>query len=287
MMHATTWFERLAAPRASRATTRWPRSTSSGPDAATVLHAARRRGDASSRTASWPRRWPSWTPLAGDDHAACSSTRPADAARGDRTRTRRAPDHSEAFRWLHERVHRGPAPGPGGDMVMSLAAPSVDEAAVRAALAEVADPEIPSSRSSISGWSSVVDVGRTLDPRRAAADVRRLPGPRRHPATRSSSASSSFGRPVDVEFAFRVPWTSDRITPAGRERLRDAGFAPPGLAPLADGAAHPARRAGTVPDVRLESDGDGERLRTQPVPGDPLLHRVSPAVRSDQGRLTP
>jgi ring-1,2-phenylacetyl-CoA epoxidase subunit PaaD len=37
-----------------------------------------------------------------------------------------------------------------------------------------------------------------------------------------------FGQLVSVDFAFRVPWTSDRITGTGRERLRRAGFAPPG-----------------------------------------------------------
>ena len=38
-------------------------------------------------------------------------------------------------------------------------------------------------------------------------------------------------RLVEVEISFDPPWTSDRITPAGRERLRRSGFAPP--APVA------------------------------------------------------
>jgi ring-1,2-phenylacetyl-CoA epoxidase subunit PaaD len=38
---------------------------------------------------------------------------------------------------------------------------------------------------------------------------------------------SGFGRPVHVEMTFRVPWTSDRITGDGREKLRRSGFAPP------------------------------------------------------------
>ena len=37
----------------------------------------------------------------------------------------------------------------------------------------------------------------------------------------------SFGRPVEVSVSFEVPWTSDRISPEGRERLRRSGFAPP------------------------------------------------------------
>jgi ring-1,2-phenylacetyl-CoA epoxidase subunit PaaD len=36
-----------------------------------------------------------------------------------------------------------------------------------------------------------------------------------------------FGRPLDVRFDYRVPWTSDRITPEGRDKLRASGFAPP------------------------------------------------------------
>ncbi len=32
---------------------------------------------------------------------------------------------------------------------------------------------------------------------------------------------------VVVELSFAHPWTSDRITPAGREALRSSGFAPP------------------------------------------------------------
>lgn len=32
---------------------------------------------------------------------------------------------------------------------------------------------------------------------------------------------------VEVDLAFDPPWTSERITPAGREKLRRSGFAPP------------------------------------------------------------
>ena len=34
-----------------------------------------------------------------------------------------------------------------------------------------------------------------------------------------------------VRLSFDAPWTSDRITPEGRERLRLSGFAPPHIAP--------------------------------------------------------
>jgi ring-1,2-phenylacetyl-CoA epoxidase subunit PaaD len=38
---------------------------------------------------------------------------------------------------------------------------------------------------------------------------------------------SELGPPVRVESSFEIPWTSDRITPAGRRALRAAGIAPP------------------------------------------------------------
>jgi len=36
---------------------------------------------------------------------------------------------------------------------------------------------------------------------------------------------------VEVEVSYTPPWTSERITPAGRERLRLSGFAPPHTSP--------------------------------------------------------
>jgi ring-1,2-phenylacetyl-CoA epoxidase subunit PaaD len=40
---------------------------------------------------------------------------------------------------------------------------------------------------------------------------------------------------VEVVLSYDPPWTSDRISPAGREALRRSGFAPP--APMPDGPA--------------------------------------------------
>jgi ring-1,2-phenylacetyl-CoA epoxidase subunit PaaD len=34
---------------------------------------------------------------------------------------------------------------------------------------------------------------------------------------------------VEVDLSFAEPWTSDRISPGGREKLRASGFAPPVL----------------------------------------------------------
>lgn len=107
------------------------------------------------------------------------------------------------------------------------AAPMVDEAVVRAALAEVPDPEIP--------VVSVVDLGMVEDIEVDAASIRveLLPTFVGCPALDVIRGAVEerlrvFGRPVDVRFDYRVPWTSDRITQEGRRKLNDSGFAPPG-----------------------------------------------------------
>jgi ring-1,2-phenylacetyl-CoA epoxidase subunit PaaD len=105
-------------------------------------------------------------------------------------------------------------------------APAVDEATVRAALTEVADPEMP--------IVSIVDLGMVerVDVRPDGIDIELLPTFVGCPALdviRSAVADrlSVFDRPVSVEFGFRLPWTSDRITATGREKLARSGFAPP------------------------------------------------------------
>lgn len=105
----------------------------------------------------------------------------------------------------------------------------VDEAAVRTALGEVPDPEIP--------VVSVVDLGmvEAVDVSERGIRVQLLPTFVGCPAVdliRDAVAArlQSFGRPVEVDVSFRVPWTSDRITRAGREKLRRSGFAPPAAA---------------------------------------------------------
>jgi len=112
------------------------------------------------------------------------------------------------------------APAPG-------AATAVDEAAVRAVLAEVPDPEIP--------VVSIVDLGmvETVEVGHDAIRIELLPTFVGCPAldairTAVEERLAGFGRQTDVSFGYRVPWTSDRITAAGRDRLRRSGFAPPG-----------------------------------------------------------
>jgi ring-1,2-phenylacetyl-CoA epoxidase subunit PaaD len=106
---------------------------------------------------------------------------------------------------------------------------TVSEAEVWEALAEVPDPEIP--------VVSVVDLGLVhtvgLDERRLRVEL--LPTFVGCPALeliRASVAERLAGMApvVEVEMTFAEPWTSDRITPEGRRKLRDSGFAPPGPA---------------------------------------------------------
>jgi ring-1,2-phenylacetyl-CoA epoxidase subunit PaaD len=106
-------------------------------------------------------------------------------------------------------------------------AASLSEAAVRAVLGRVVDPEIPTV--------SIVDLGLVhevaVDP--GAIYVRLLPTFVACPALEVirgevERALAPFGRPIVVDFTFEVPWTTDRLTDAGRSGLRAAGIAPPG-----------------------------------------------------------
>jgi len=102
----------------------------------------------------------------------------------------------------------------------------VDAAAVMAALEEVADPEIPTVSIVELGMIQAIDV----EPERVRVEL--LPTFVGCPALeiiRGAVAERlrAFGRPVQVETSFATPWTSDRISPEGREKLRRSGFAPP------------------------------------------------------------
>ena len=109
-------------------------------------------------------------------------------------------------------------------MVMAAAAPTA--AAVREALADVADPEIPAI--------SIVDLGMVgrADVDAAGIHVSLLPTFVGCPAIEMIQGAvrerlAPFDLPVEVEVSFATPWTSDRISPAGRARLKESGFAPP------------------------------------------------------------
>ncbi len=100
-------------------------------------------------------------------------------------------------------------------------------AKVREVLATVHDPEIPAV--------SIVDLGmveRTEFTPEGRIEVELLPTFVGCPALDVIQASVEealvpLGRETSVEFTWRVPWTSDRITETGRRRLAAVGFAPP------------------------------------------------------------
>jgi ring-1,2-phenylacetyl-CoA epoxidase subunit PaaD len=94
------------------------------------------------------------------------------------------------------------------------------------ALAEIPDPEIP--------VISIVDLGVVRD---IAVDGERVhieftPTFLGCPALevmRDSMADAvrAIGAEPDVEVVLDDSWSTDRITPAGRRKLRESGFAPP------------------------------------------------------------
>jgi ring-1,2-phenylacetyl-CoA epoxidase subunit PaaD len=103
------------------------------------------------------------------------------------------------------------------------------ELAVWEALAAVRDPEIPPI--SITDLGIVERVLVTDD----AVEVELLPTFVGCPAldvirdeAEGAVRRAVAGRTVAVRFVFKPPWTSDRITPAGREALRAYGLTPPG-----------------------------------------------------------
>jgi len=115
-----------------------------------------------------------------------------------------------------------------------VTAAPIDEPAVRAALAEVMDPEIP--------VLSVVDLGivEAVEITPDSIRVTILPTFVGCPAlelirTAIADRLGAFGRPVAVDVSFAVPWTSDRISATGRRALHDSGFAPPSPAGTGSG----------------------------------------------------
>ena len=107
------------------------------------------------------------------------------------------------------------------------------EAAVWDALAEIPDPEIP--------VISLVDLGVVKD---VAIDGDRVrieftPTFMGCPAldamrTQMEEAVTALGGEPQIDVLLDDSWSTDKITPAGREKLREAGFAPP--APRSAGA---------------------------------------------------
>jgi ring-1,2-phenylacetyl-CoA epoxidase subunit PaaD len=124
----------------------------------------------------------------------------------------------------------------------------VTEPDVWEALAEVEDPEIPTV--------SVVDLGivRRVEVGEDRLRVELLPTFVGCPATeliRRAVAErlAPLAPVVEVEATFAEPWTSDRITPEGRRKLLESGFAPPAAAGAPGAHAGPAGPAGGGPPL--------------------------------------
>ena len=119
-------------------------------------------------------------------------------------------------------------------MVTSTAARSA--ARVWAELAQIPDPEIPAI--------SVVDLGviGSVEVHRDRVRIELLPTFVGCPAIGVMEQqigerirALGVARDVEVAVTYDPPWTSDRISAAGREALRRSGFAPP--APMPSGPA--------------------------------------------------
>lgn len=130
-------------------------------------------------------------------------------------------------RGVHTSSARARSSVPAGQLAKdSTAPPTLTVEAVRTALAEIPDPELP--------VLSIVDLGIVHRVAVAASgiEVAILPTFVGCPALdviRATIAErlAAFGRPVSIETTFEVPWTSDRISPAGRRALASVGIAPP------------------------------------------------------------
>ena len=102
----------------------------------------------------------------------------------------------------------------------------VSEAAVWSALAEIPDPEIP--------VISLVDLGvvRGVEIRGDRVRVEFTPTFLGCPALevmrdRMAAAIRELGAEPQIDVVSDDSWSTDRITAAGREKLRASGFAPP------------------------------------------------------------
>lgn len=130
-------------------------------------------------------------------------------------------------------------------MVMAAPArPALTPQAVLAALNEVPDPEIPAVSIVELGMIGSIDVGAN------EIVVELLPTFVGCPALeviRDAVEARVFalGIPARVDVSFKTPWSSDRISEAGREKLRASGFAPP--APVRPGRVLPMLDASTAP----------------------------------------
>ena len=108
----------------------------------------------------------------------------------------------------------------------------VSEADVWEALAEIPDPEIPAV--------SLVDLGvvKAVEVEDDRVRIDFTPTFMGCPALEAMQRAMTarveeLGAEVEVRVVLDDSWSTDKITPAGREKLRAAGFAPPAPRPAA------------------------------------------------------
>jgi ring-1,2-phenylacetyl-CoA epoxidase subunit PaaD len=119
----------------------------------------------------------------------------------------------------------------------------VTEADVWEALAEIPDPEIPTV--------SLVDLGvvRAVEVEDGRVRVEFTPTFLGCPALevmrdRMAERIRHLGAEPEIEIVTDEGWSTDRITPEGRRKLRESGFAPPP-------SGSDTRRAGHAPSLHL------------------------------------
>ena len=107
-----------------------------------------------------------------------------------------------------------------------MVTPNLTARQVWAAFEEIPDPEIP--------VVSLVDLGviRSVDVRDGQVRVEFTPTFLGCPALEAMKRAleetvAGLGAAADVQVISDDSWSTDKITPSGREKLRAAGFAPP------------------------------------------------------------
>ena len=114
---------------------------------------------------------------------------------------------------------------------MVMTAPSTpDVQSILAALDEVADPEIPTVSIVELGMIGEIEIGLdeiAVELLPTFVGCPALEVIRDSVAARLAPLGRQSGRAVRVNVSFATPWSSDRISAAGRIKLRGSGFAPP------------------------------------------------------------
>ena len=141
----------------------------------------------------------------------------------------------------------------------------VTEAQVWDALAEIPDPEIP--------VISLVDLGVVKDVHVDGNDVRveftpTFLGCPALEVMRDAMADKvrALGAEPSIDVVLDDSWSTDKITPAGREKLRESGFAPAGAARGRDADARAAAARLPLPVLQLDGHDPRQPLRPHALP---------------------